>query len=90
MAGNREDDVVVWLRLPRSMSLKELTELGLDGAACFGGDTSIAATSTGSGGAGLVVKAADLKALLEKAGIPAKADCYGGDTCIVCGAYQRF
>ncbi len=83
MTGSREEDVVVWLRLPRRMSLKELKELGLDGAACFGADTCIAATSTGSGRAAIVVRADELKTVLEKAGLPPKAECYGGDTCIV-------
>lgn len=76
-----KEDVVVWMRLPRPMSVRELQKLGLEGAACYGGDTCIAATSTSSG-AGLVVKN-DLEQLLIQSKLAPKARCFGGDTCIV-------
>jgi hypothetical protein len=75
-------EVVVWLRLPRPMKVEELQKLGLSGAACFGGDTCIAATSMNQD-AGIIVQA-DLKESLERAGLSRRADpCFGGDTCIV-------
>jgi hypothetical protein len=78
----KPQDVVVWLRLPRPMTVAELRKLGLSGAACFGGDTCIAAT-TMNPNAGIVVQA-DLKESLKKAGLSRRADpCFGGDTCIV-------
>ena len=81
-AARKTQDVVMWLRLPRAMKVEELTKLGLQGAACFGGDTCIAAT-TMSPDAGLVVQA-DLQDSLDKAGLSRRADpCFGGDTCIV-------
>ena len=78
----KTQDVVMWVRLPRTMKVDELKKLGLAGAACFGGDTCIAATSA-SPDAGIVVQA-DLRASLKKAGLSRRADpCFGGDTCIV-------
>lgn len=78
----KPQEVVVWLRLPRPMTVVELQKLGLNGAACFGGDTCIAATSMNTK-AGIVVQA-DLKKSLKKAGLSRRADpCFGGDTCIV-------
>ena len=72
----------MWLRLPRAMSVKELSKLGLKNDICFGGDTCIAATSMRSD-VGIVVQA-DLQAALDKAGLSRRADpCFGGDTCIV-------
>jgi len=81
-SANKSQDVVMWLRLPRAMKVEELTKLGLQGAACFGGDTCIAAT-TMSPDVGIVVQA-DLQESLDKAGLSRRADpCFGGDTCIV-------
>ena len=78
----KSSDVVMWLRLPRAMKVEELTKLGLQGAACYGGDTCIAAT-TMHPDVGLVVQA-DLQESLKKAGLSRRADpCFGGDTCIV-------
>ena len=78
----KSEDVVMWLRLPRPMKVAELKKLGLSGAACFGGDTCIAATAADPR-AGIIVQA-DLKASLTKAGLSRRADpCFGGDTCIV-------
>lgn len=77
-------EVVMWLRLPRAMSVAELQKLGLQGGEdiCFGGDTCVAATSMRSD-VGIVVQA-DLQAALDKAGLSRRADpCFGGDTCIV-------
>jgi hypothetical protein len=75
-------EVVMWLRLPRAMSVAELQKLGLQGDICFGGDTCIAATSMRPD-VGIVVQA-DLQAALDKAGLSRRADiCFGGDTCIV-------
>lgn len=76
------EEVVMWLRLPRAMSVQELAKLGLKSDPCFGGDTCIAATSMRSD-VGIVVQA-DLQAALDKAGLSRRADpCFGGDTCIV-------
>ena len=78
----KSDDVVMWLRLPRAMKVEELKKLGLQGAACFGGDTCIAAT-TRHPDAGIVVEA-DLQNSLDKAGLSRRGDpCFGGSTCIV-------
>jgi hypothetical protein len=81
-AASTSEEVVMWLRLPRAMSVQELSKLGLQGDVCFGGDTCIAATSMRSD-VGIVVQA-DLQAALDKAGLSRRADpCFGGDTCIV-------
>lgn len=81
-SATKSQDVVMWLRLPRAMKVEELTKLGLQGAACFGGDTCIAAT-TMNPDVGIVVQA-DLQESLDKAGLSRRADpCFGGDTCIV-------
>ena len=81
-AKKKGQEVVMWLRLPRAMSVEELNKLGIKGDACFGGDTCIAAT-TMSPEVGMVVQA-DLQGSLEKAGLSRRADpCFGGDTCIV-------
>jgi hypothetical protein len=74
-------DVVMWVRLPRATSIQELKKLGLQGAACFGGDTCIAATSMRSN-AGIVIQQ-DLEKLLSEVGLVARDPCFGGDTCIV-------
>ena len=80
--AQKSGDVVMWLRLPRAMSVEELNKLGLKGAACFGGDTCIAAT-TRHPDAGIVVEA-DLQNSLDKAGLSRRGDpCFGGRTCIV-------
>ena len=76
------EEVVMWLRLPRAMSVEELTKLGLAGDICFSGDTCIAATSMRSD-VGIVLQA-DLQTALDKTGISRRFDpCFGGDTCIV-------
>ena len=77
-------EIVMWLRLPRAMSVAELQKLGLRGGddICFGGDTCVAAT-TMRPDVGIVVQS-DLQAALDKAGLSRRADpCFGGDTCIV-------
>ena len=75
-------EVVMWLRLPRAMTVQELNKLGVKGDVCFGGDTCIAAT-TMRPDVGIVVQA-DLQGALDKAGLSRRADpCFGGDTCIV-------
>lgn len=78
----KTEDVVMWVRLPRPMDIKSLKKLGLDGAACYGGDTCIAATTMQSD-AGIVLQA-DLEQALKKAKLTGRAAaCFGGDTCIV-------
>lgn len=77
----KEEDVVVWVRLPKAMSVAELHKAGLSGAACFGGDTCIAATSFHPK-AGLVVSG-DLHTMLRRASLVPRDPCYSGDTCIV-------
>ncbi|HEU4433735.1 MAG TPA: hypothetical protein VFR51_10075 [Pyrinomonadaceae bacterium] len=77
-------EVVMWLRLPRAMSVAELQKLGFRGGddICFSGDTCVAATAMRPD-VGIVVQA-DLQAALDKAGLSRRADpCFGGDTCIV-------
>ena len=83
-AAETSQEVVMWLRLPRAMSVAELQKLGFRGGddICFSGDTCVAAT-TMRPDVGLVVQA-DLQAALDKAGLSRRADpCFGGDTCIV-------
>ena len=78
------EEVVMWLRLPRAMSVAELQKLGFRGGddICFSGDTCVAATVMRPD-VGIVVQA-DLQAALDKAGLSRRADpCFGGDTCIV-------
>jgi hypothetical protein len=78
----KSEEVVMWVRLPRPMKAEELKKSGLDGAACFGGDTCIAAT-TMRNDVGIVVQT-DLAENLERAKLTRRADpCFGGDTCIV-------
>ena len=73
------EEVVMWLRLPRTMTVAELQKLGLQGDPCFGGSTCIAATTMRSD-VGLVVQA-DLQSALDKAGLSRRADpCFGGDS----------
>jgi len=84
-AASEERDVIVWMRLPKELSLEKIKKLGLDEVACYGGDTCIAATSP-SKGAALHVKgpkSQNLKQLLKKSGLNPRSECYGGDTCIV-------
>ena len=79
------DEVVMWLRLPRPMTVAELQKIGLRGGGddiCYSGDTCVAATTMRSD-VGIVVQA-DLQSALDKAGLSRRADpCFGGDTCIV-------
>ena len=81
-ATTQSKEVVMWLRLPRAMKIEEINKLGIKGAACFGGDTCIAAT-TMSPDVGIVVQS-DLQGSLDKAGLSRRFDpCFGGSTCIV-------
>lgn len=81
-AQKQTEEVVMWVRLPRPMQAAELSKLGLEGAACFGGDTCIAAT-TMRNDVGIVVQTAPEEAL-KQAKLTRRADpCFGGDTCIV-------
>jgi len=79
------EEVVMWLRLPRPMTVAELQKIGLRGGGddiCYSGDTCVAATTMRSD-VGIVVQA-DLQSALDKAGLSRRADpCFGGDTCIV-------
>lgn len=76
------DESVMWLRLPKAMTVEQLAKLGLQSDPCFGGNTCIAATSMRAD-VGIVVQS-DLQAALDKAGLSRRADpCFGGDTCIV-------
>lgn len=78
----KPQEVVMWLRLPRPMNPAEIKKLGIKGAACFGGDTCIAAT-TPQRDVGIVVQG-DLQESLKRTGLSRRADpCFGGDTCIV-------
>ncbi len=84
MTGSKrsdEEEVVVWVRLPRAMDVEELKKMGLDAAACYGGDTCVASTSF-TPEAGIVVQPA-IEKLFSKAKLQPKARCFGGDSCIV-------
>lgn len=74
-------DVVMWVQLPKAMTVAQLKEMGLGAAACYGGDTCIAATEMRPD-VGLVVQRGPGE-LLRKAGLDVDARCFGGDTCIV-------
>ena len=83
--SSKKKDVVVWVRVPKELSLKKLKKLGLAEDPCYGGDTCIAATSP-TQRAGLYVqgpKAKGLRQLLKNSGLNPRAECFGGDTCIV-------
>lgn len=75
------EDVVMWVQLPKPMGVAELNKLGLAGAACFGGDTCIAATAQ-TAEAGIVVErsAGDL---FRQASLRIRPDCFSGNLCIV-------
>jgi hypothetical protein len=83
--SSASEEVVMWLRLPRPMTVAELQKIGLRGGGddiCYSGDTCVAATTMRSD-VGIVVQA-DLQSALDKAGLSRRADpCFGGDTCIV-------
>jgi hypothetical protein len=81
MAKANQEDLVVWVRLPKPMSIAELKKAGLAGGECFGGDTCIAASSF-SEKAGIVV-GGDLRTLLRKANLMPRDPCFGGSSCIV-------
>lgn len=76
-----KDDVVMWVRLPKPMNVKSLRKAGLAGAACYGGDTCIAA-ATMNPKAGIVIQT-DFENILRREGFQPDAACFGGDTCIV-------
>jgi hypothetical protein len=85
VATNKEQDVVVWIRLPKNTKASDLKKMGVPEVACYGGDTCIAATST-EHESGLLVQHRSGKTaqdLLKEAGLNPRADCFGGDTCIV-------
>lgn len=83
--SSRKKDVIVWVRVPKELSLRKLKKLGLDEVACYGGDTCIAATSPTQRAAIHVQgpKSKSLRQLLKNSGLNPKAECFGGDTCIV-------
>ena len=78
----KSEEVVMWVRLPRPMSAKELSKLGLKGDVCFSGDTCIAATNMRND-VDIVVQMAPAEALLKAQLTRRKDPCFGGDTCIV-------
>lgn len=82
---SRKKETIVWIRLPKEVSLQKLKKLGLEEARCFGGDTCIAATAMTKEAAIFVQgpKSKSLRQLLKNTGLNPKAECYGGDTCIV-------
>ncbi len=77
----REQDVVMWVRLPKPASVKELRAMGLRGADCYSGDTCIAATSFDAGAD--IVLQPNLGTALKRADLLRDDPCFGGDTCIV-------
>ena len=83
--AEKSNEVVVWVRLPKGATEKDLKKMGIAEAGCYGGDTCIAATSPESE-AGLLIHqrhGKSAKELLTEAGLKLRADCCGGDTCIV-------
>jgi hypothetical protein len=81
-AEKKAEEVVMWVRLPRPMSAKELGRLGLKGDVCFSGDTCIAA-STMRNDVDIVIQLAPEEALRRAKLTKIKDPCFGGDTCIV-------
>jgi hypothetical protein len=81
-AKKQSEEVVMWVRLPRPMSAKELSKLGLKGDVCFSGDTCIAATNMRND-VDIVVQMAPAEALNKAKLTRMKDPCFGGDTCIV-------
>ena len=79
--AKQEDDVVMWVRLPRPASVKDLKKMGVKAAACYGGDTCIAATSIDSE-AGVVLQG-PIGHLLKHTDLLREDPCFGGNTCIV-------
>jgi len=78
---SESEEVVMWVRLPKPMKIGDLKKVGLEGAACYGGDTCIAASSMNSN-AGIVVQT-NFESILKNHGLQPEARCFGGDTCIV-------
>ena len=80
-AKGKEDDVVMWVRLPRPASVKELRKMGLKGDVCYGGDTCIAATSIDADAD--IVLQGTIAGALKHADLLREDPCFGGNTCIV-------
>jgi len=90
MSDKREEqkhEVVTWIRLPRGISAKDALKklAGASEVACYGGDHCITTVSPDSDAAILVHRpvVTDVKQLMQDAGLAPRADCFGGDTCIV-------
>lgn len=77
----KPEENVMWVRLPQATTIEGLKKMGIKGAACYGGDTCIAATEPHAD-AGIVIKP-DVGKTLKDAGLVPRAACFGGDTCIV-------
>jgi hypothetical protein len=77
----KSEENVMWVRLPQATNIEGLKKLGLKGAACYGGDTCIAAPAFDPA-AGIVIQP-DFGATLKAKGLNPRAACFGGDTCIV-------
>jgi len=75
----KSEEMVMWVRLPKPMTVDEMRKLGVGGSACYGGDTCIAATTAATAN-GVVVQNTNVNSLGTYGLKP--ADCYGGDTCI--------
>ena len=78
-------DAVMWIRLPKPMSLAELKKRGFDKVACYGGDTCIAATAFNDDSAIVVKKPTrgKIDQTIKDAGLLPQGRCFGGDSCIV-------
>ena len=79
-----EKDVVIWVRAPRGTSINKMKEFSPVAGVCHGGDTCICApTYTKEAGIVLQGEEVEFEELMEKAGLQPRAECFGGNTCIV-------
>lgn len=87
-ATKGSEDVVIWIRVPRGISIDKIKKLELDklpASVCHGGDTCICAPVF-TKSAGIVIqgpKGLNIQELLKRAGFNPEVKCFGGDTCIV-------
>jgi hypothetical protein len=78
-------DSVLWVRLPADVSPETLKKLRPEQVALVDRDASVAAVTPRGEVAAMLQESPSpaLKRLLADAGLAPKAECFGGDTCIV-------
>jgi translation initiation factor 1 (eIF-1/SUI1) len=83
--SRQKRDTILWVRVPKELSMKKLKKLGLEEAHCYGGDTCVTATTLTKDATIFVQgpKSKSLRQLLKNTGLNPRAECFGGDTCIV-------